>query len=210
MMMAVVPMDRTRIAERSGTFLKAKLERAGDVTREVVVRNLSESGALIEGNDLPELGLVTLLRGDLRVEARIIRCEGRQRGLHFRETIQLPRWLPHTAMREIIEASEDDRRLGDRRGESPGRRANDLALPSNLPIHERIAEELQLLERQFGRILDTFAEDPIVVMRHPRALTRLESSQQLLRGLAAVLTAADPEAEANKLSMEEVRRRLLR
>ena len=163
MTMVSVDMERTRVAERSGTFLKAKLEAAGHLTRDIVVRNMSETGALIEGKDLPNLGMVALVRGELRVDARIVRCEGRQRGLHFREPVQLPRWLPHIGMRDLLDATEDERRLGDRRGTSPGRRASDSAPPSNLPIHERIAEELALLERQFGRTLDTFADDPVAV-----------------------------------------------
>ena len=210
MTMAPLHMERTRTAERSGTFLKARLETPGDIVRDVVVRNMSESGALIEGKDLPALGMAALVRGDLRVETRIVRCEGRQRGLHFREPVQLLRWLPHFAMRDIVEASEDERRLEDRRAASPGRRAGDRRPAGNLAIHERIAEELALLERKIGQTLDGFADDPLMVMRHARGLTRLESGQQLLRGLAAILTADDPEAEANKLSMEEVRRRLLR
>lgn len=207
---ATIPIDRTRVADRSGTFIKARLEQPGDLTRDVVVRNLSETGALIEGKDLPRVGIVHLVRGDLRVQARILRCEGRQRGLHFHERIQLPHWLPHIAARVLVEASDDTRRLGDRRAAAPGRRATDVGPIVNLPLHRRMAEELALLERQFGQTLDAFADDPAIVMRHSKALTRLESAQQLLRSFAAILTADDPEGEAYKLSMEEVRRRLLR
>ena len=203
-------LGATRQAERSGTFIKARLEQAGLAARDVVVRNLSESGALIDGKDLPTSGIVSLVRGELSVEARVLRFEGRQRGLHFRQPIQLQKWLPHLALRDIVAASEDERGLDDLAALPDAHRRDMLPPVANLPIHARLAEELALLERKFGQILDAFADDPAILARHARSMTRLEAAQQLMARFADMLTAEDAVAAALKIADEDVRRRVLR
>lgn len=64
-------------------MLTAKLELAGDA-QQVILRNLSTGGALVEGKWLPAEGsFVLFARNDLRVPARVAWVEGKYAGIAF-------------------------------------------------------------------------------------------------------------------------------
>lgn len=74
---------RNRRSSRSNVLLKATLELPG-VSLGVVLRNLSQDGALVEGEGLPEKGARVLFhRQGLSVPSRIAWCDGAQAGLQF-------------------------------------------------------------------------------------------------------------------------------
>jgi hypothetical protein len=68
---------------RSSVFLTAMIEVAGSPLS-VRMRNLSEGGALIEGNHLPEEGTCLIFhKGDLTVSGRIAWMHGNRCGIQF-------------------------------------------------------------------------------------------------------------------------------
>jgi hypothetical protein len=76
-------MMKNRQSRRSPVLLAATVEVAGQPVA-VKLRNLSEQGALIEGDRLPLEGSSTWFeRNDLRVKSRIVWVEGRYAGVAF-------------------------------------------------------------------------------------------------------------------------------
>jgi PilZ domain len=82
------PMDQSSITQnrrsrRSPVFLAATVEVAG-VPQPVKLRNLSEEGALIEGDRLPLEGTTTFFeRNDLRLKSRVVWVCGTYAGVAF-------------------------------------------------------------------------------------------------------------------------------
>lgn len=76
-------MNQNRRSRRSPVLLAASVEVDGVVVS-VKLRNLSEEGALIEGEKLPPEGSVTFFeRNDLRLKSRVVWVEGLYAGVAF-------------------------------------------------------------------------------------------------------------------------------
>ena len=76
-------MTQNRRSRRSPVLLAASVEVDG-IAVSVRLRNLSEEGALIEGDDLPPEGTVTFFqRNDLRLKSRVVWVEDRLAGVAF-------------------------------------------------------------------------------------------------------------------------------
>lgn len=89
-----IPKDRR--GRRSPVFLTARLEGA-DGTVEVKLRNLSEEGALVEGDELPGEGTtVFFIRNQLRLKCRVAWVEARYAGVAFERPLK-----PEQVLRQI-------------------------------------------------------------------------------------------------------------
>ena len=76
-------------------LLAASIELGG-ASVPVKLRNLSEQGALIEGEELPAEGTVTIFqRKDLRLAGRVIWVEGRYAGIAFDVPLKREELLRH-------------------------------------------------------------------------------------------------------------------
>lgn len=85
-----------RRTRRSNVLLAASIVADGAVTA-VKLRNLSDEGALIEGDSLPAEGaLVLFQRNELSVAGRVAWIRGRQAGIAFAEQLQ-----PQEVLRNI-------------------------------------------------------------------------------------------------------------
>jgi hypothetical protein len=81
-------ITHNRRSRRSPVFLAATVDVAG-VPEQVKLRNLSEEGALIEGDCLPVEGSTTFFeRKDLRVAGRIAWVQGRYAGIAFNQPLK--------------------------------------------------------------------------------------------------------------------------
>jgi hypothetical protein len=93
-------VEHTRIIQnrrgpRSPVFLTAQLERDG-ATTEVKLRNLSEEGALIEGEELPPAGAtVFFIRKHLVVRCTVAWVEARYAGVAFERPLKPEEVLRH-------------------------------------------------------------------------------------------------------------------
>jgi hypothetical protein len=104
-------MSHNRRSRRSPVLLAASIEVAG-APIDVKLRNLSEEGALIEGEGLPEDGTSTwFMRKDLRVKGRVVWVHGRYAGIAFDQQLN-----PDQVLRSIgkpkPKAEQDFRRPG--------------------------------------------------------------------------------------------------
>lgn len=89
-------MIHNRRKRRSPVLLSASIEVAGD-SKPVRLRNLSEDGALIEGECLPEEGSETFFeRKELRLKSRVIWVHGRYAGVAFARPL-----MPEDVLRHI-------------------------------------------------------------------------------------------------------------
>ena len=80
-------MMKNRRSRRSPVLLAAAIEVAGKPVS-VKLRNLSEEGALIEGEGLPVEGSSTCFkRNELRVKGRVVWVHGRYAGVAFDEPL---------------------------------------------------------------------------------------------------------------------------
>ena len=76
-------VTQNRRSNRTPVMLSAKLEMAGQA-QDVVLRNLSTGGALVQGKWLPAQGSAVLfVRNELRVQARVSWVEGSYAGIAF-------------------------------------------------------------------------------------------------------------------------------
>lgn len=81
-------MNQNRRSRRSPVLLAASVEVDGVVVP-VKLRNLSEEGALIEGEKLPPEGSVTFFeRNDLRLKSRVVWVEGLYAGVAFARSLK--------------------------------------------------------------------------------------------------------------------------
>jgi len=89
-------ITQNRRSRRSPVLLAASIEIAG-TPEPVKLRNLSEEGALIEGERLPLEGTTTFFRrNELRLKSRIVWVEGRYAGVAFDEPLD-----PEQVLRNI-------------------------------------------------------------------------------------------------------------
>lgn len=76
-----------RRSRRSPVLLAATVEVAG-ANVPVKLRNLSEQGALVEGDQLPVEGSTTCFqRNDLRLQSKVVWVQGRYAGVAFDEPL---------------------------------------------------------------------------------------------------------------------------
>jgi len=103
--------SQNRRSRRSPVFLAASLEVAG-VSHAVKLRNLSEEGALVEGEQLPLEGTTTFFqRNDLRLKSRVVWVHGRFAGVAFARPLKSDEVLRHVPQpRQVV--NSDFRRPG--------------------------------------------------------------------------------------------------
>ncbi|HEX8624896.1 MAG TPA: hypothetical protein VF782_07435 [Allosphingosinicella sp.] len=115
---------------------------------------------------------------------------------------------PHQARVDSLQAEIRSEGSGGRPGlfrpppQRPARSTREIDL--------RVAEEVELAARHIEQVGDALVGDPAFLHRHGATLQALDLINQNLRHLAAVVAAADNEAAAERISFEELRRRLTR
>jgi len=99
-------MMKNRRSRRSPVLLAATIEVVGAPVP-VKLRNLSEEGALIEGDRLPLEGSTTFFqRNELRLKGRVVWVAGRYAGVAFDEPLkpeQVLRNVPTPRPKNIVE-----------------------------------------------------------------------------------------------------------
>lgn len=115
---------------------------------------------------------------------------------------------PHQARVDSIQAAIRSERPGPRPGLF---RPPPVRPPSSeREIDLRVAEEVELAARHIEQVGSALVGDPAFLHRHAASLQALDLINQNLRHLAGIVAAADKEAAAERISLEELRRRLTR
>jgi hypothetical protein len=156
---------------RSNVFLAASL-MLGSVPLPVRVRNLSASGALLDGNSLPPAGsIIRLVRGELSTDGQIAWQDHGQAGVRFSGAINVNAWVKrtgHAGQQRIDEA------IASLRSDAP---PAVIAEPVQPPSLSRISEELDA-------ICERLAGSPLMVVELGGELVKLDTLAQTLRQLA--------------------------
>jgi len=166
----------------------------------VRIRNMSPSGALIEGAlEVAEGELVHLVRGGLTAEAWVVWSTAGRCGLKFSAPVEVKRWLspPTNAEQQRVDALVRLVQAGAVPLPVP-----DLDPPAvtELDHTRRFADDLRRVEALLGTLSDRLAEHPRIVEEHGEALQSLDIAMQTLAAIAAELAGrADGDSDGAKL-----------
>jgi hypothetical protein len=150
---------------------------AASVSGPIRIRNMSPSGALIEGEPLPRIGeQLNLRRANLSVSGRVVWRETRKAGLLFDQEIRVADWLPVASGKQMdVDRAVQELKAG---AVAPGPRTSIEPTPLRRSDLLDVAAALDVLA-------DALAEDGMVVARHASRLQVLDIASQVLRKLAA-------------------------
>lgn len=183
----VVSVDDEREVPRTNLFLSAVAHWAG-TSAPVRLRDLSATGARLEGPVLPDLDKPILLsRGELRCEGLVVWREPGRCGVRFNDMLQVVAWIPGSSS-EPGQAKVDQMVARVRFEQS----RRDVA-PTHDPLSSRIAEEIVHTTRLLQGISEALAADPLVAASHRRHLKEMSVSVRVLAHIARILAAADAD-----------------
>lgn len=203
-------------ATRKNLMLTASIESAG--TRAPVrIRNLSETGAMLDGAALPAPGAsLLLIRADIQVSANVIWRTGGRCGICFDNIVaSVDEWV--TGKRAAVFAGQRGQARVDaiqsvvRSGATlPSEPVTIGTAISVADLERRIAEEIVHVQRLIDALGEELIEDPVMLQRHSQVLQNLDRASQMLEHLGKVLGEDDRAAAAEAIPMQDLRERLLR
>lgn len=208
------PSDWIERTPRKNLLLAATIE-SGVLQAPVRIRNLSESGALLEGAALPLVGeKLVLRRMEIEIGATVVWRTTARCGVKFDGWMSVADWVsgkrleatPSQARVDQIQAAvRSGQSLPTEKPAAPG--STDMLLRD---LDARIAEELAFTRRLLEAIGDELVDDPLIVQRHARVIQNFDLAGQILGHLATVLMAQDRGAAVRAIGMDDLRARLLR
>lgn len=207
-----------RAARRTNLMLAATIYADGDILA-VRIRNLSETGALVEGATLPEKGASVLLsRNALQVPATVAWSGGGRCGIHFDQLTPVNEWTGGKPRPSDPSGSRDQGRVDAlqaqvRASAAPSAHSPDPPAPAGDPgehLKARLADELAYVQRLLESMGDELIAEPIIVAHHARTLQSLDVAGQILAHLTNVMRADDPVAAVDRIGMDDLRARLKR
>lgn len=213
------PEDRA--APRTNLLLAATAEVDGR-SLAVRIRNLSETGALIEGAGLPEAGMpLVLKRGELQVAATVAWAAGGRRGVRFGGPTPVYEWTGGGKPKAVdCTGLRDQRRVDAIQAEArahpvAGRALRSSDIPPVAPVaspdlDKRLAEELGYVQRLLEGLGDELIADLLLIQRHGQSLQSLDLVGQILGHVSTILRADDKAAVIEEIGMEDLRARLKR
>jgi hypothetical protein len=157
-----------RAEVRSSVFLNAVLTHSGESTA-VRVRNLSVTGALLEGSALPPEGTGILLRrGDLCAAAAVAWQKSNNCGIRFDRPINVEPWV-------------------SRIGHAGQRRVDDIVATiraGNLPrgrVESPTGDDLEDISHELSRMSEDFSNLPTMTIELAERVLQLDAVAQRLR-----------------------------
>jgi hypothetical protein len=191
--------EQGRTAVRVNLFMAATLHASGAET-EVKIRDLSETGAQVEGSLLVGVGMpMTLTRGRLSVQGEVAWCKARRCGLKFSTKVSVQDWMANPVNREQRRVDQIVSAV----------KAGVVPMVSAAPYANKaadgVAQDLERVSRLLGCLGDTLASDPAIVAQHGMALQNLDIAIQTLAVLAEAMEAGAPGAAAIRVRLNELR-----
>ena len=204
--------DNMREAQRANLLLAGSIE-AGQLNAPVRIRNLSETGAALEGELLPAAGTAIILRRlDLAVSGVVVWTSRERCGVHFDAPTNVGDWV--TGHRETSEPLAGQIRVDVIQASA---RTGSTSLAAAVPsptggpapeLDARLAAEIGLVRELLERLGDELTDEPVLIARHATALQSFDRASQILAHVANVLRAEDRSAAIADIGMEELRARL--
>jgi len=155
------PAGNGRLHPRTHLFVIATLY-ADSGSAPVHVRNMSQTGALIESALLPRPGTtVKLKRGSLQASGRIVGKAGKRAGVSFTGDIHVAEWMLKTAGPQ----DQVDRIVSD----FQANRQSKQAVPERAlaPKSDCMRSELDSLRADLTQLGNLLSDDVILVATHP-------------------------------------------
>ncbi len=210
------PSANTQLrSPRKNLLLSATIE-AGALKAPVRIRNLSESGAMLDGAALPDVGTrFTLRRLEIEIGATVIWNALGRCGVAFDGKVSVDEWV--AGVRQIPRLGSSGQARVDAI-QSALRSGDPLLIEAASPtmpvgvgeLDQRIAEEMDHAWRLLEAVGDELSDDPVLLQRHGDALQRFDIACQIISHLGAVIGAPDRLAAIEGVAMLELRSRLLR
>lgn len=192
-----------RTAHRASIYLAAALYCDGSRSP-VKIRNISDTGALIEGSLIPSVGsLVQLVRGELIVHALVAWASEGRCGLKFSGCVDAQKW-------RAVPTNGDQQRVDDivrlvKAGAVP------LPVPQLAQLSEPscsetdqtavICGDLNRVVALLANLGEALASDSDIVSRHGSRLQNLDIAMQVIAGVEATISGHDdPGSDAVKLA----------
>ena len=172
-----------RVEARSNIFVVAVLA-SDNGSAPVRIRNMSRSGALIEGGVIPpENASVRLSRGSLSVRGQIMWRRENRAGVHFESAVAVADWLP--GGKGASGQQRVDEIVYSYKAEVGAMRPVQIAPPEQA-FAERpdLAAELLELRTALDAVAEELAGDEATAVRHPDALQAIDMAAQRLEKLA--------------------------
>lgn len=170
------PRD-TRSEPRSNIYVAAKIASA-EACGPVCIRNLSATGALIEGGAMPPQGArMRLSRGSLSVTGTVAWQQGNRAGVRFDSAVSVATWLPRgpTTQQQRIDEAVRAFKAG-----APTAVVGALPDPGT-----NLAEALRELEQKLRQVAEQLAGDILVCERHLSAVQVIDIATSRLAELAS-------------------------
>ncbi len=199
-----------RSKPRTHLFLSATI-RFGALSTAIRLRDLSATGARIEGNGLPPAGAAVLItRGALQAGGTIVWRDHKGCGVRFEHSLSLEQWMPAAAWRDqlAVDAMIEQAKSGSVDIAPEPQAGSRQSLVDALP--RRLAEELAYVGRLLESLGDDLCNEPLVVARHAEKLQNLDIASQILGHVAALLMTDQPEQAVKAIGMVSLRKRLER
>lgn len=206
-----------RGSRRTNLLLTAIAEFNG-LSAQVRIRNVSETGALLEGAHLPAKGgRLWLKRADLQVAGTVAWAGAGKAGIQFDERVRVEFWSGGKPKPIELSGLRDQRRVDAiqqavRAGLSTSAYEDRTSSAAEAPgqLNVRMAEEINYVARLIESFGDELAGDPAILHKHAKGLQSIDLANQILTQLAAVLAADDPDASVAQIGMSDLRARLTR
>ncbi|MGK2910801.1 MAG: PilZ domain-containing protein [Sphingobium sp.] len=200
---------------RTNLLLSGTIE-AADIKGPVRIRNLSETGALLEGAALPAVGHHLVLRRlQMDMGATVVWAENGRCGIRFDGAIAVAGWREGNWIAPVVssdQARADSIQAAARAGllaASQEDAAGPVAL-TRRDIDRGIASELTALKDMLEKASEQLSEVPAVMDLHGETLQNFDLACQTLGHLAALLRAEGSQLAVAAIGMEALRERLER
>ncbi len=188
---------------------------AGAVSAPVRIRNLSETGAMIDGPALPTPGSTLMLnRLTVSIGATVVWTREGRCGLSLMGPIVVADWIAGASSASAKAAGEqfrvDQIQSAIRSGAALPAETRAPAPPpaSAVPVERSVAIELTRVRRMLDAVTEELSDDVDVLMRHQRAMQSFDIAAQIIAELAVVLAADDRQAAVGSVQMHDLRSRL--
>jgi hypothetical protein len=175
-----------RADPRTNMFLGAVI-RGDGLSVPVKVRNMSVTGALVEGAILPEqCAEVELVRGSLVVSATVAWCSHGRGGLRFSSLVCVRDWLAPQANGAQQRIDETVRVLKLGAVPMPHRSGSQVETTSG-PRSVELGEDLLSVMRLVETLCDDLSSDDEIVIRHGEKLQNIDIALQTIAVVADAL-----------------------
>jgi len=175
-------------------MLAATLEFDGG-QHPVSVRNLSTSGALLEGRCLPVGGEDVVLHRDTQsIRGRVVWTSGNRCGVHFSALVSVEGLIkrPKIGVAAAAHQSRVDDIQRALRNKAPVPRFGETeSLVGLAAVGKRAADEIGYAQRLVETVGEALSNDNYILTRYATVLQQLDEAEQLLRKLSNNLSAAD-------------------